>query len=368
MVHALVDSNVATALFTIDVPERHACGVPATPEDTTNAGGAVKPFVSVVAPTFNRRESLLRLLAGLARQTYPADQFEVVVVDDGSTDGTAGRLRTLTLPYRLTVLTQSNQGPAVARNLGVERARGALIVFLDDDVAPSPGVLAEHVASHHGRSDLVVMGPMLPPGDWPRPAWIRWEEEHLVQQYRAMEAGDYAPTPRQFFSGNASLFRERFLEAGGFDPEFRRAEDLELAFRLSARGAGFVFNARAEVLHYAARSFESWRRVPYQYGRYEVAMHRDKGHSSLHNATREFHFRHPLNRLLARVCVGRPPLLTVVEGGLRGTVYVTDRLHARRAAIFALSAIFNLRYWQGVADELGGREQVWRSVAAAAPV
>ena len=327
----------------------------------------MEPFVSVVVPTFNRCASLVRMLQSLAHQTYPAEQFEVVVVDDGSTDGTTAQLESLRLPYLLRVLTQPNQGPAVARNLGVEQARGSLIVFLDDDVVALPALLAEHVAAQGAASNRVVTGPMSPPGDWPRPAWIRWEEAQLQQQYRAMLAGRYACTARQFFSANASLARARFLAAGGFDPAYKRAEDLELAYRLRDRGASFVFNPRAEVRHYAARSFGSWCRIPYQYGRYEVAMHRDKGHETLPNATREFYTRHPLNRLVTRACVGRPVLIHGVTHAVRGAVSAAERLGAGRVATLALSSLFNVLYWQGVADELGGTAQVWRSVAASAP-
>jgi glycosyltransferase involved in cell wall biosynthesis len=320
-----------------------------------------------VVPTFNRRESLRRLLDALAAQTYPAADFEVIVVDDGSTDGTNQMLEQLRPPYRLRTLWQANAGPALARNRGVASARGALIVFLDDDVEPLPELLAEHVAAHGDASDLIVIGPMSPPADWPRPAWVRWEEEMLLAQYRAMLAGEYPCTARQFYTGNASLPRARFLEAGGFDGTFRRAEDVELAYRLRDRGARFNFNPRADVKHFASRSFDAWCRTPYQYGRYDVAMGRDKGHEAFSCAVHEFHGRHPLNRLLAWLCVGRQPLATSVVAVLRVVALTASRLGVPRVARFALSATFNLLYWQAVSDELGGRAPTWRAIATAAP-
>ena len=93
------------------------------------------PRVSVVVPTFNRCESLQRLLEALETQTYPATDFEVVVVDDGSTDGTNQMLEQFASRYVLRALWQANAGPAMARNRGVSAAHGALIVFLDDLVA-----------------------------------------------------------------------------------------------------------------------------------------------------------------------------------------------------------------------------------------
>jgi GT2 family glycosyltransferase len=324
----------------------------------------VEPFVSVVVPTFNRRASLRRLLDALAEQTYPPTSFEVVVADDGSTDGTVELLRSLAPPYPLRVLEQPHHGPAVARNLAVEHAQGALIVFVDDGVVPLPELIAAHVAAHQAEPNLVVIGPMSPPGNWPRPVWVRWEEEKLQVQYRALMAGKYACTPRQFYTANASLSRARFLEAGGFDPRFRRAEDVELGYRLRNHGARFVFNPRADVLHYASRSFESWCRTPYQYGYYDLVMHCDKGHVALSLATRELHGRNPVNRVLARLCVGRPLMVRGAVPALAGVMRAAECLRAYRPGSLALSGIFNLLYWQGVCDGLGGAEPVWCLVTA----
>lgn len=324
------------------------------------------PTVSVVVPTFNRRSSLQRLLEGLAAQSYPAAQFEVVVVDDGSTDGTAELLRDLVLPYEMRVLNQEHGGPGAARNLGVAAARGELIAFLDDDVVPARNLLREHVETHGTARDSVVIGPMSPPAaSWQRPAWVRWEEDKLQTQYRDMLAGKYACTPRQFYTGNASLSRAGFLAGGGFDTTYRRAEDVELAYRLRDLGARFIFNPRADVTHYPTRSFQAWCQTPYQYGRYDVAMDRDKGHEAWRCAVREFHSRHLFTRLLAHVCVGRRVVSELALLALRASASTASRIGKDRAASLALSAIFNLRYWQGAADELGGREPVFDAIAHA---
>jgi GT2 family glycosyltransferase len=326
-----------------------------------------RPSISVVMPTFERRESLARTLHGLERQTYPVTDFEVVVVDDGSTDGTLSWLATASTPFRLRPIGQVHGGPAAARNRGVAEARGALIVFVDDDVAPDAGLLAAHAQAHAAAADSVVIGPMLPPDGWPRPAWIRWEEAKLAVEYEAMRSGRYACTPRQFFTGNASLARSRFIAAGGFDHGFGRAEDVELGYRLRDVGMRFVFEPRARVWHYARRTFASWRRTPYEYGRSDVAMDRDKGHEALGLAYREFHGRHPLSRALARGCVGRPAAFAAITLLLRAVVRVADAAGADRPAAAGLSALFNLLYWQGVSDALGGRHAVWRSVAEQSP-
>src|ERR1700730_17365864 len=114
-------------------------------------------FVSIVVPTYNRRASLARLLHALDQQTYPNSEFEVVVVDDGSADGTVEFVQQRHAEFALRVIEQAHAGPAAARNLGVQEALGALILFLDDDVVPAPTLIEEHVTTHEVEQDAVVI-------------------------------------------------------------------------------------------------------------------------------------------------------------------------------------------------------------------
>lgn len=328
---------------------------------------AERPSISVVVPTFDRQASLFRLLDALTRQSHPLEDIEVIVVDDGSSDGTPARLRESRFPFALRAVSQEHAGPAAARNLGVATANGALIVFFDDDVVPATDAIERHVAAHHAAPDAVVIGPMLPPAGWRRPAWIRWEEEKLLAQYDAMRRGDYPCTPRQLFTANASMPRSRFLESGGFDVAFARAEDVELGYRLETLGLIFVFDPTARVWHFPARSFASWRAVPRRYGQADVAMYRNKGHRALQHALEEFHGRHVLNRWLARACVGRPIPMRLVTTALPAVVIAFDAAGAGRAAGPLLSALFNLLYWQGLSDSLGGPAVVWSAVSERRP-
>lgn len=324
-------------------------------------------IVSIVIPTYNRRASLARLLDALVRQTFSSADFEVIVVDDGSTDDTAHFVRQQDVPYALRFVQASHAGPAAARNRGVAEASGPLILFLDDDVVPIPELIWEHVSTHASESRNVVIGPMSPPGNWPRPVWVRWEEEKLLSQYRAMRSGLWSCTARQFYTGNASLDRTRFLDAGGFDVRFQRAEDVDLAYRLEQRGARFTFSPRAEVLHYAWRSFKAWSRGAYQYGRYDVIMQRDKGHQTLDNATREFHDRRALNQVAVHVCVSHRWLVNVGVATCAGLASAFGQLGASKLAEHVLSAAFSVLYWQGVCDELGDKRALWSALGGSNP-
>jgi GT2 family glycosyltransferase len=319
--------------------------------------GEGRPRVSVVTPTYNRRESLLATLRALARQTVAPATFEVLVISDGSTDGTAEVCAHLDAPYALRYFEQDHRGPAAARNLGVREARGELLVFLDDDVVPDAALIAVHLALHERHPHAVGIGPLLPPPDMRLQPWIRWEEEMLLEQYAGMAAGMWTPTFRQFYTGNASVPRQDVLDAGGFDARFRRAEDVELAIRMHDLGVSFHLLQEARGWHYARRTFRSWFDIPRAYAQADVLLtSQPKWRWMLETIGREFHTRHPFLRKLASNCIGHPLRysLTVHLCAISARLLpliplkVCDKLSS---SLFSI--LFNLRYWQTLADELG---------------
>ena len=313
-----------------------------------------RPYFSVVVPTYNRLGRLRHVIAALEQQAYPSDAYEVIVISDGSTDGTDTYLGTLRSTMRLRWLTQANQGPAAARNAGIQKAAGEFIVFIDDDVVPEPQLLEEHARSHYeaGR-DVVVLGPLLTPEGFDMAPWVRWEQEMLMKQYRALLRGDWVATARQFYTGNASLRRNHILTAGGFDERFRRAEDVELAYRLVNNGLEFVFNIQAAGVHFADRSYRAWLDAAYAYGRNDVIFARDRNQKwLLPTIYREFLERHFLIRSLVRVCKGRSRLTRIASSVLK---LAADGATLVRAGVIerkAYSGLFNLQYYSGFYNEL----------------
>lgn len=323
--------------------------------------------LSIIIPTHNRLEQLKRVLQGLENQTWPCKEFEVLVVSDGSTDGTDAFLRTVITSLHLRALFQPNQGAAAARNLGIAQAIGEIVLFLDDDVVPLPELIDEHLRFHglHGDSAIVI-GPMLAPLDYEPSPWVRWELEKLSEQYHEMTTGQWTPTARQFYTGNTSLARRHLVESGGFDPTFRRAEDVELAYRLAQRGLKFFFNPRAAGYHYAVRSFVSWLSIPYTYGRNDVVFSRQGGQDWLvPNMFREFWFRPAPIRVLTHLCLDRPTVTAIAIAILAYLIQAGHQANLNRLSQMACGALFNLRFYQGTADELEGREAFFSGVDAA---
>ncbi len=313
--------------------------------------------VSVVVPTFNRRERLRRVLAALdAQRTTSHDgtdfDFEVVVVSDGSTDGTAEVMAAYTADHPVRFIEQDNAGPAAARNAGVAASRGDLVVFIDDDVIPEPGCLAAHVARHGANRGLVVIGPMLTPTDVPLSPWVAWEQFQLEKQYRRF---DESPTAhhRQFYTGNASVARAAFERVGGFDTSFRRAEDVELAHRLHLDGLSFVFEPEAQAYHHAERSLESWAQMAYDYGRNDIRFAESGQPDILVQIRGFFSERHALLRHFIRLLLRRPRCSSAVRRLLAALVRTAERTGSSRIARPVLSVLYGVNYYRGVADGLG---------------
>jgi GT2 family glycosyltransferase len=316
-------------------------------------------LVSIIIPTYNRLQRLKQVIAALENQEYPLDNIEVVIISDGSTDGTDAYLSNLKSPLNLIFVPQANAGPAAARNSGIKHASSEYVLFIDDDVVPSPRLIIEHMQLHALQANLIVLGPMLNPSNFTLSPWVAWEQSMLEKQYRSMQSGKWTPTARQFYTGNTSLARRHLSEIGGFDERFRRAEDVELAYRLSSLDIEFVFNPQAIGYHYAERSLRSWMETPYTYGRNDVIFMRERQPWLLSAIREEFSYRNRLTRILVWICVGRPIISHVTQRILRSIADGSSRMQFARICQASYSAIFNLRYYQGMADELGGRANLF---------
>ena len=214
--------------------------------------------ISVVLPTYNRRPILTEVLAALDAQAG-APPFEIVVVDDGSTDGTFEWLSSRAGGRPLRLLRQQNRGPAAARNHGVAAAAGALIAFLGDDTVPLPDWLALHWARHRrereraegeGPPRLAVIGYTAWHPRMRATPFLRFLNEQGLQfGYALITDPEHVPF-NFFYTSNLSLAREWLLEEP-FDESFPDPawEDIEASFRMFRRGLRLVYEPRARLLH-----------------------------------------------------------------------------------------------------------------------
>lgn len=207
--------------------------------------------ISVVIPTYNRREIVHRSLETLFTQTLQHSRFEIVVVVDGSTDGTADSLHGLHPPCRFRVIEQENKGPGGARNTGFRATAADLVLFLDDDMRCDPALLAAHVAAHaRGNADAVFGAIFLSP-DSPRSLAAECFQREIgafyLEHKRDPKVGWQI---KDWVFLNTSISRRLLEEAGGFDETFRVREDLELGIRLSAQGVRSRYASNAIAYQY----------------------------------------------------------------------------------------------------------------------
>lgn len=232
------------------------------------------PYFSVVIPTHNRVEILSRVLDSLGHQNDPPP-FEVIVVDDGSKDGTAarigGRASAKTDPFALTFQSQNNSGPGTARNRGVKLARGTFVIFIGDDTVPEAGFLREH-ARFHEQTANDPLAACLGYTGWPEgervTSFMHYINDYGLQfGYKLIKDGEVAPF-NFFYTSNISISRELLLQFP-FDTTFPSAawEDIELAFRLDARGLKIHYDARAVTRHFHPMTVDSFARRQYTVGK-----------------------------------------------------------------------------------------------------
>ncbi len=199
-------------------------------------------LVSVVIPSYNRRESLGHCLESLFRQSFPKEEVEIVVVLDGSKDGSRELLESLSFPCAHKIFEQQNLGQAAARNRGISASIGRYVLLLDDDFVCDERLIQVHMESHT-RPGIVVFGPIL--HDTKRPSIpsvaVDREIRPFYERHGSTPAFPWLPP-------NSSMERNLILSCGGYDESFTKArEDTEIGMRLLDLGVQFELAPAATV-------------------------------------------------------------------------------------------------------------------------
>jgi glycosyltransferase involved in cell wall biosynthesis len=205
-------------------------------------------IASIIIPSHNRCVSLKRMLQSLEQQSYPQQNFEVIVVADGCTDNTVDMVRHYTAPFHLLLCELQGIGAASARNKGATVAKGSYLVFVDDDMELSTGFINEHIAIHKSDNKVVIGYSPLKlesKASLQRMTLHEWWEE----KFQAMRDQRYRFRYDDLTSGNFSISNTLFNKANGFDTTLLCREDYELGFRLIKAGAEFSFAYEAKAIH-----------------------------------------------------------------------------------------------------------------------
>jgi cellulose synthase/poly-beta-1,6-N-acetylglucosamine synthase-like glycosyltransferase len=220
-------------------------------------------LASVIVPVFNGANTLDACLDALCHQTIAADRYEVIVVDDGSTDGSAQ----VATRHGVTLIRQEHAGAAAARNRGARQAQGPIFAFTDADCDPCVDWLEQMLAPFDKAAVAGVKGAYRTRQSSLVARFAQAEYEEKYDQLARADQIDFVDTYA------AAFRRDVFCEQGGFDPDFQYDEDQEFSFRLARAGYVMVFAPAAIVYHLHPSGLWTYARRKARIGHWKVRVH-----------------------------------------------------------------------------------------------
>lgn len=269
--------------------------------------------VSIIIPAWNCAATIESVLDAL-RQQQQAPAFEVLVVDDSSTDDSVQRIQQYQQQhpdFSLHLVTQTRKAYAGgSRNAGLAQAQGRLIVFMDSDIVALPGLLKTH-ADYHARypeQQTVVLGNVQIPPEWSRTPFL--DISNAAKMWDSLTAGQSLHWS-YFFGGNISAHKDFLLSVGGFNESYFRGEDTELGSRLQNQGMQIVYAPEAVGYHYHLRSIDDELRNNANYGKIFATYYCSDNPNLRRFAEESWYFEtglRPLIKQFLGFCVANPLL------------------------------------------------------------
>jgi GT2 family glycosyltransferase len=234
------------------------------------------PEICAILTTYNRAHLLPRVLEGLEAQRLTKDRFEIVVIDDGSTDESRAVLQAWAGRLPMRILHQAQSGLAAAKNMGIFLSRAPLLVFLDDDDVADRNLLVGHLAAHLRNPDFNVA--VLGHTDLTAEVAALPVMQHVTGaggqlfSHGWMKPGEMLSF-REFWGGRSSCKRSLLIDHGVFNPIFRfGCEDIELAWRLSSVGLRVLYEPSARATMIRGLTFQDFCRRAGRQGRSQWAF------------------------------------------------------------------------------------------------
>jgi glycosyltransferase involved in cell wall biosynthesis len=207
--------------------------------------------VSVVIPTLNRAEMLARTIDRIEQQTVSRDSYEVLVIDNNSSDNTQSVLKQKAGTYRnLRAFIQAKPGAAATRNVGIREASGEVVLFIDDDIFAEPNLIESHLQYHAQNPGSSIVGTVVSPWENTCDPFLRYLRDKAI--FNPYSIACNRPMDFSFYhTGNVSTTRKHLCEVGGFNEEFfvYGMEDIELGYRLEQKGCKITPGPAAKASH-----------------------------------------------------------------------------------------------------------------------
>jgi peptidoglycan/xylan/chitin deacetylase (PgdA/CDA1 family)/glycosyltransferase involved in cell wall biosynthesis len=326
--------------------------------------------ISIVIPTYNRKNTLLQTLPNLFAQRFPIDQYEIVVVVDGSQDGTADAIRRLTPPCRLSVLSQPRRGPAAARNAGVRAARGDIVLFVDDDIICTPDLVQQHATAHSDNRFLLVHGKIVVAPGSPPSLIMHGTQNWYEKYYDALDSRSGLELPKDvFLISNSSLRRSIVLANGGFDESIPSKEDFEFGLRLWKIGVRFRYLPSAVAFEMFVKS--SWDfalKDGYLWGRSDIFLCRKHPEFRPYCGLASLGETPLWKRVLRRLAISCPLLPAIMKVPLSFAESFGWISTIRRIGLWLLHCLHRVSFLRGAARESGSWRNLLSEFAVKLPV
>jgi glycosyltransferase involved in cell wall biosynthesis len=251
------------------------------------------PFVNVIVPVYNGADTIAACLESLLRQTYPADAYEVIVVENGSTDDTTRVVE----QYPVRLFHSEGRGPASARNFGLARSEADIVAFTDADCIADSNWLSELVKPYVDPTIGGVGGAILAYDHPDRTIVEMFSEEHSPLVNFMSGENEFLP---HLYTANASYRRSLVNRVCGFNPHLVTAEDVDLAWRLQLQTGAKLHHAPQAVIYHRHRSTRTGLSRQYrQYGFGEVLLDTMYGQCPGYPRSRRYQVRRILSQMAA---------------------------------------------------------------------
>jgi GT2 family glycosyltransferase len=315
---------------------------------------ASTPFVSVIVPVRNGADTVEACMRSILATDWPPEQRELIVVDNGSRDGTAARLGGL--PVRL--VHEMRRGRSYARNRGIAEARGEIVLFTDVDCTVDRAWITELVSGFDEAEVWGVAGEIrLTPPE-------RLAERYVAERERDHQRFVLSFDPPFAITSNVAYYRKAFAEIGPFDPAFPTAEDVDFGWRFHRAGFRYAYRPNAIVQHRPRATVGALLRQQESFGYGRAILRERYGLKRGYALGTGAELRRASARLL-RSLAGREHAATTDLLALEVAVRLALRAGAARYSLVRAASIVSEEL-AGVADELEQRLGAFRDGAARA--
>lgn len=244
-------------------------------------------MISIIIPAFNCSLALNLCLQSIFKQNLENKEYEVIVVDDGSTDNTQETAQNF--PVKL--ISQRHQGAAAARNQGAQEAKGSLLLFIDADCTVDNNWISKHKTSYQNPTDIGVLGGAITISASPHSIFEIFDH-YSTKMYQQHPKRKSSSDNEYLNSTNLSCLKERFFEVSGFDESLPTGEDVDFCHKMSKAGYNIYFRNDIVVYHSGRNSLKNFLLHHYQWGKHAPKLRRQ-------NKSLRFHWLFPRNIILA---------------------------------------------------------------------